>query len=200
MNNKITNASEIIQDLDFGTLVPPDELMQSDIMNAIIVEIYNGWPGPTGRQRVVDKVRFLCERVPQYAKVMGKTELETLEALAKSRNCNYTNYFQDANIPDLSDVYVFDTLEDVRVRFPSKQYVCPRCEGITTDPQECNSGVIVDKKKKEVCNWKSYGLFGTLGKGINVLVKSKSQGFPRPINIFKPIELVDAVIQEGSQS
>jgi len=197
MDNKITSASEIVQTLDFGALVPPENLMQSNIMNEIIVEIYNGWPGPTGRQRVVDKVTFICERIPQYAKIMDKTELEALEILAKARTCNYVNYFQDANIPNLSDVYVFDTLDDLKARFPSKKYCCPRCEGISTDPQVCNSGIIIDKKKKQECDWKVYGLFGDLGKGIRVLVKSKSPDYPRPITIFKPIELIEDVIQEG---
>lgn len=75
----------------------PAALMQSEIMNKIIVEIYNGWPGQVGLERVIEKVNWLCKKVPQYAKVMDKTELETLELFAKSRNCNYINYFQDAN-------------------------------------------------------------------------------------------------------
>lgn len=161
--------------------------MQSDIMNSIIVEIYNGWPGPTGRQRVVDKVTFICKRIPQYAKMMGTTEIEALEYFAKSRTCNYTNYFQDAYIPDLSDVHVFETIKDFLAKFPSKQFRCPRCEGISTHPHACNSGVVIDKKENEVCNWKSYGLFGTLGKGIDVLIKSQSL---KPTHIFKPVELI----------
>ena len=90
MNNRITNADELTSALPFGNMVLPAALLQSEIMNKIIVEIYNGWPGENGLQRVIEKVNFLCERVPQYAKVMGKTELETLELFAKSRNCNYS--------------------------------------------------------------------------------------------------------------
>jgi hypothetical protein len=177
----------------FGNTVLPAALLQSDIMNKIIVEIYNGWPGETGLQRVVEKVNFLCEKVPQYAKVMGKTELETLELFAKSRNCNYTNYFQNANFPDLSEVYVFDTIEDVKAKFPSKQYQCPCCGGISTDYQECNSGKTIDKKGKEVCNWKVYGLFGDMGKGIKVIVKDMFTEIPKPIAMFKPVELLEAI-------
>ena len=37
--------------------------------------------------------------------------------------------------------------------------------------------------KKRKCNWKSYGLFGTLNKGITVVVKEDLQS----VEIFMPI-------------
>lgn len=190
MNHKITSADELAPAWPFDNMALPADLMQSEIMNEIIIEIYNGWPGKIGLQRVIETVTFLCERVPQYSKVMGKTELETLELFAKSRNCSYINYFQNANFPDLSEVYVFDTIEDVKARFPSKQYQCPCCGGISTDYQECNSGKKIDKKGK-VCDWKVYGLFGDMGKGIKIIVKSMLTDFPRPIAMFKPVELLE---------
>jgi len=193
MNNRITNADELTSVLSFGNMVLPADLMQSEIMNKIIVEIYNGWPGKVGLERVNEKVVFLCKRIPQYAKIMGKTELETLELFAKSRNCNYANYFQDANFPDLSKVFVFDTIEDLKSKFPSKQYQCPSCGGISTDYQECNSGKTIDKKGKEVCDWKVYGLFGDLGKGIKVIVKDMFAEIPKPVAMFKPVELLETV-------
>lgn len=193
MNNRITNADELTSALPFGNTVLPAALLQSDIMNKIIVEIYNGWAGKVGLERVIEKVNWLCERVPQYAKVMGKTELETLELFAKSRNCNYTNYFQDANFPNLSEVFVFDTIEDLKLKFPSKQYQCPCCGGISTDYQECNSGKTVDKKGKEICNWKVYGLFGDMGKEIKVIVKDMFTEIPKPVSMFKPVELLETV-------
>jgi hypothetical protein len=191
MNNRITNADELTSALPFGNMMLPAALMQSEIMNKIIVEVYNGWPGQTGLERVKNVVTFICDRVPQYAKVMGKSELETLELFAKSRNCNYTNYFQNANFPDLLEVFVFDTIEDLKARFPSKQYQCPCCGGISTDYQECNSGKIVDKKGKEICNWKVYGLFGDMGKGIKVIVKNMFTDIPKPVAMFKPVELLE---------
>jgi hypothetical protein len=194
MNNRITNADELTSALPFGNMVAPAALLQSDIMNKIIVEIYNGWPGKTGLQRVIEKVTFLCERVPQYAKIMGKTELETLELFAKSKNCNYTNYFQNVNFPDLTEVYIFDTIQDFKAKFPSKQYTCPRCAGISTDYQECNSGRAVDKK---VCNWKVYGLFGDMGEGIKVIIKSMFNEIPKPVAMFKPVELLDSFTNEN---
>lgn len=193
MYNRITNADEIISALHFGNMVLLEGFMQSGITNKIIVEVYNGWPGEIGLERVKNVVTFLCERVPQYAKVMGKTELDTLELFVKSRNCNFTNYFQNANIPDLTDVYVFDTIEDLNSKFPSKKYQCPCCGGITTDYQACNSGKTIDNKGKEACNWKIYGLFGDMGKGIKVIIKGMFTEIPKPVAMFKPVELLDFV-------
>ena len=63
------------------------------------------------------------------------------------------------------------------------------CKGITTDYQECNSGKKMSKGK--ICNWKSYGLFGTCGKGYTCLVKEGFLEHPKVYNIFKPIELTE---------
>lgn len=194
MNNRITKADEILSAVPFGNTVLPAALMQSEIMNKIIVEIYNGWPGKMGLERVAEKVLFIIERVPQYAKVMGKSELETLEIMANARRINYTNWFQNAYFPDLSEVYVFDTVEDFKKQFPSGKYQCPKCKGITTDYQQCNSGVITDKRKKEVCDWKVYGLFGGLGEEIKVIIKDHFIDIPKPISMFKPVELLEAVV------
>ena len=81
----------------------------------------------------------------------------------------------------MENVHVFDTLEDYKKAFPSGKYICPKCEKESTDPYECS---------QEKCDWKVYGLFGDLGKGIKVIVKDKFLEHPVPMNIFKPIELV----------
>lgn len=195
---KISSSKEIIHLLDLTQEQLNTPFMQSEIMSKIMCEVYNGWPEPTGIQRVKDVVHFLFNRIPQYAKIMNKSELDTLTLLAKSRNCNYINYFQNANIPDLSDVMVFKSLDEFKQRFPSGISVCPCCEGFSTDYEECNSGVKLkdyskSKKNKadggKVCDWKIYGLFGDLGKGIKILILDKIEDFPRPARIFKPIEL-----------
>jgi hypothetical protein len=191
MNNRISNADELSSALPFGNTMLPTDLVQSEIMNKIIVEIYNGWVGQVGLERVVKTVNFLCEIVPQYAKVMDKSNVETLEILAKSRNCNYTNYFQECNLPKLSDVYIFETENDFFEKFPSKEYQCPSCSKISTDYQKCNSDYT--DKNGVVCNWKVYGLFGSMGKGIKVLVKDRFTDIPKPIMMFKPIELLEVV-------
>lgn len=194
MNRRITKADEVIPVVSFDINVLPDGFMQSEIMNKIIVEIYNGWPGKIGLERVKDAISFISERIPQYAKVTEKSELETLEIIAKARRVCYTNWFQNAYLPDLSSVYVFDTVEGFRAQFPSGNYQCPKCKGLSTDFQECNSGVFVDKKKKVVCNWKVYGLFGGLGEEIKVVIKDQFENFPKPFSMFRPIELIELPI------
>lgn len=197
-SKKISTSKEIIHLLDLTQEQLNSPLMQSDVMSIILCEVYNGWPGATGIQRAKDVVGFLFNRVPQYAKIMNKSEVDTLDILAKSRNCNFVNYFQNANIPDLDDVMVFKSLDEFKQRFPSGKSVCPCCNAITTNYQECNSGVklIAHSKPKKsktnegkVCDWKIYGLFGDLGKGIKILILDKIEEFPRPTRIFKPIEL-----------
>jgi hypothetical protein len=186
--NKISHSTEL--NFLFKDLVLSADIMQSDLMNQIILEVYNGWPGKVGEERVINVVTLINHRVPQYAAVMLKTELETLELFANSRDVNFTNYFQDANFPDLSGVYVFDTVTAFKNKFPSGKYQCPRCGGTSTDYQVCNSGQIMDKKSKQVCDWKVYGLFGDLGKGIRVIIKEKFTDFPKPVSMFKPLELI----------
>lgn len=188
--NKITHIAELNLDSFFKELVLPANVMESEIMNKIILEIYNGWPGEVGKERVVNVITLLNHRLPQYAKIMGKTEIETLEIFVKAKNTNFTNWFQNANFPDLSEVYVFDTVADLKLKFPSGNYQCPCCEGISTDYQECNSARIVDKKSNKICDWKVYGFFGDLGKGIKVVIKEKFTDFPKPIAMLKPIELI----------
>ena len=174
----------------------PEDIQSSDIIQEILLEIYNGWPGKTGEERVDSCVNVINKRIPQYANAMGKTQLETLTIYAKSRKCNYANWFQDHYLPDLSDVVIVDTVDDFKKKYPSGKYICPCCNAITTDYQECNSGAIVNKTKKSkgsVCDWKVYGLFGDLGKGIKVIVKDKFEEFPKPIAMFKPIEMTEIV-------
>ncbi len=51
------------------TLSP--EIQQSAIIDEIILEIYNGWPGATGNERVVTCVKFISQRIPEYAAEQG---------------------------------------------------------------------------------------------------------------------------------
>ena len=92
------------------------------------------------------------------------------------------NYYQEANQPLIKgdNVKVFDTVEDMMKSIKEYKFRCPACGGISTDPYECNSGVISDGNP---CDWKVYGLFGDLGKGAYVYCKDKLKGE----NIFMPL-------------
>ena len=58
---------------------------------------------------------------------------------------------------------------------PGQEIRCPSCNGISSDPNKCDVS--------EKCNWASYGLFGTMGKGAYVFIKSELRGQ----EIFMPV-------------
>ena len=142
-------------------------------------------------ERIERVVSFISQRIPQYTKLMNIPDLEILEIIAKSRRVNYTNWFQDAYIPDLDaeKTMVFEKEEDFYKKFPSGKSTCPNCGGISTDYYDCNSGLKIGKgKKAPVCNWKAYGFLRS-GKELSIIVKSRLKESITPQLIFPPIEL-----------
>ena len=136
---------------------------------------------------VVRTVQFIRQFTAEYAALLEVTPLEVLAAVEKARDYTAPNYYQQSNFPSLKGVTVFASLGALQAAIPSKQFRCPCCSGVTSDPYTCNSG----EKRKDgaVCNWTSYGLFGTLGKGLRVLVKDAFMSQPRVHEIFMPLEL-----------
>jgi hypothetical protein len=130
------------------------------------------------------KVRFVNGISLHYAKHLNMTQQEVLHIFEENRSYWAMNYYQPANFPRISEknVIVLDDSADFLKQFPSKQYICPACEGISSKPMECTSGIIRNNKE---CDWKSYGLFGCLGKGVTIIYRSN----PRPVTIFRPKEL-----------
>ena len=91
------------------------------------------------------------------------------------------------------DIIIVEDGKGFVAKFPSKKFLCPMCGGISTDPNTCNSGDEMAPGK--VCDWKSWGLFGTMGKGVYVCVKKPFAVF----EIFKPVELVNG-LTKGSEA
>jgi hypothetical protein len=155
------------------------------IIEKIAAECVAGSPGMTGAMRV-GNIQHLLDRVlPEYAFFLGITPDEVLAAIEAKRDVSAPNYYQESNFPPLDGVRVFDTPIAFAEAFPSGRYVCPSCEGISTNAYECDAGTVRDDKP---CNWKAYGLFRTAGKGMRVLVKSTFKDSPRVHEIFMPIE------------
>lgn len=182
---KITTHKDFTGDLFSGRPVF-EELKNNPDYNAVLCEVYNGWPGQTGLQRVQNVVDLLEDRIPQYARIAGKSHAAMLKLFCEKRNVNYTNYFQDENFPDISAVLVFKNLEEFRERFPSGIYLCPYCKGSSKSPYRCDSGIKVSGK---ICNWKVYGLLGGLGNEVKLLFLDRMDEIPRPESIFRPIEM-----------
>jgi hypothetical protein len=166
----------------FGHLNMPSTV---EIITKIAKECAASWPGAEGANRAM-RVQELLDRVlPEYAFVLGLTPDEVLAAIEAKRDYSAVNYYQDANFPSLQGVKVFDTPEAFKAAYPYGRYVCPACAGHSTDPYECNAGTVRDGKR---CDWKSYGLFGTMGKGLRAVVKSTFLDAPRVHEIFMPVE------------
>ncbi|MBU1692320.1 MAG: hypothetical protein KJ958_00860 [Gammaproteobacteria bacterium] len=123
------------------------------------------------------KLAWTVARAEHYAQKTGLSAIDILNAWEKSRDYWYMNYYQDANQPEIKgdNVRVFDTVEDLKAAIGEAKFRCPSCGGVSTNPYECNAS--------QDCNWKSYGLFGTMGKGANVFVKSELRGQ----EIFTPV-------------
>jgi hypothetical protein len=150
----------------------------------------DSWSGETGEERARNLESFLNETLENYSKVLGFTKLEILMAIEGRRDYSEINYYQRANFPLLENVTVFADKEEYREKCPSGKFTCPHCGGVSTDPQDCNSGrKIREARKIKVCNWKSYGFFRTMGRGYQLVIKDTFLKDGIVHHIFKPIEI-----------
>lgn len=107
-----------------------------------------------------------------YAVKTGLTPEAILDAWEGKRTYWYMNYYQPANQPSIEsdNVRVFETVDDLLASIGKTGFRCPNCEAVSKSPYTCDSGV---KAHGKVCDWKVYGLFGHMGKGVSVFVKEK---------------------------
>jgi hypothetical protein len=135
------------------------------------------------------KLSFAVDRAKHYEEKTGIPAGEILTAWESRRDYWYMNYYQDAGQPkiDADSVRVFETKEELLVSLGKAGFRCPHCNGVTQNPYACDSGVMLpladSGEVPKPCNWKVYGLFRSLGKGVHVFVKSELKGE----EIFMPI-------------
>lgn len=131
------------------------------------------------------KLDWAVERAKAYGVALNMDPAKILDAWEDKRDYWYMNYYQDAKQPLIEDgVRVFETSEDLRASVGDAGFRCPACSGVSKSPYECTSGLVTGKgKSKKVCDWKSYGLFGSLGKGAKIFVKANLAGD----TVFMPI-------------
>lgn len=129
-----------------------------------------------------EKVAWVIERAKHYAEKTGLTPEAILDAWEGRRNYWYMNYYQESNQPEIKGdkVRVFETVAELGKSIGEAGFRCPACEGVSKSPYECTSGIT---KNGKTCDWKVYGLFGHLGKGVYVFVKEKAMGE----NLFMPV-------------
>lgn len=123
------------------------------------------------------KLNWVVARSEHYAEKTGISAASILDAWESRRDYWYMNYYQDSMQPEIqgNKVRIFNTVEEANSSIGKQGFRCPKCAGISTDPYECNA--------KDECDWKSYGLFRTAGKGVYVFVKSELRGQ----EIFMPV-------------
>ena len=129
------------------------------------------------------KLKWVLDRAQHYAEKTGMDASEILDMWERKRDYWFMNYYQECNQPEIKDgnVYVFDSVEAYRESVGSAGFRCPMCAGVSHDPYECDSKL--EMSKGITCDWKAYGLLGTLGKGVTIFLKSEMA----MAHIFKPI-------------
>lgn len=140
-----------------------------------------------GLTRNEKAMSFLLDALEQYHTGLGISKLDLLTSWERVRGSIIpVNFYQKSIIPDLEKVAVFETLAQFNEKFPSHKSICPRCEGVSTDYYQCNSGKTV---KGNTCNWIANSAFSGM-KGIYIfMIKEVFEEFPVPNHIFIPIEL-----------
>lgn len=151
------------------------------------------WPGQTGEERAIRLEAFLRKMLGGYSAVLGISQADLLVAFEKRRSYSAINYYQEANFPDLSGVVLLESLDEFKRLYPSGKYRCPACDGESSNPYECDTGLPVGKgKESHACDWKAYGLFGTMGKGLRVAFRNGFLEHGGIEEIFMPVEVVSA--------
>lgn len=150
---------------------------------------YDGWGDRVGG--FTDTIEEICEH---YGEALGYSAIEVFKALEKWRDYSYPNYYQWANFPRLDEVIVFKNSDEMLDKVkPHLGFRCPNCEGKTKSPYVCDSGKKVDDDK--TCDWKVYGLFGTLGKGARITISENWIEKPIVQSIFYPLAWENEKIQ-----
>lgn len=155
------------------------------IMEKLKDEARRSWHGDEGERRAQRLEAFLETLLSEYASVLGLSKFEVLRAIEGARTYSAINYYQSAKFPSLANVRVFDTQAELLAAMPSKRFRCPACNEISTNPYECDSG---KKQNSKVCDWKSYGLFRTAGKGFRFTIREGFLENPIVDEIFMPVD------------
>lgn len=161
-----------------------------DDLRAMWREHDAGWKRQ-GEPTRIEKDAFLDGVLAQYSKAFGMTEDAVFRAIEDRRTYSAVNYYQQSSFPDITGLVTYRTTEAMMTALqPERGFRCPSCNAISKDHQSCDSGSEMAPGK--VCDWKSFGLFGTLGKGLRVVVVEQFLQNGVIHDIFMPIALEDS--------
>ncbi|EIZ1085887.1 hypothetical protein MPI44_004435 [Klebsiella oxytoca] len=138
-------------------------------------------------------VNFIDHMLEQYSETLAVPPGEIIQALESIRSFSAPNFYQEANLPDLGGVTIYETLADFRTAIPSKKFRCPSCGGVSNSPYDCDA-IKVTKEYPDgfICGWKSYGLFRTINKGARILILSEFLTKPVVHEIFMPLDIEES--------
>ncbi len=139
------------------------------------------------KSSIDEMVTFINSMLSDYSAWLGISESELLERMEKIRDITAPNFYQRSKFPQLKEVTLFDTTDDLRKAIGDRGFRCPKCGQESKDYQACDSILLDDEGNN--CNWKAYGLFGTMGKGLTVAVKEQFLKLPQVWDIFMPINM-----------
>lgn len=160
-----------------------------EIIQTLKQKAKESWPGAVGDERATRLETFLRKMLADYSLVMGIPPRDLLVAFENNRNYSAINFYQQANFPALAGVVLIENIDEFKRLYPSGRFRCPSCGGESTSPYECNTGLQVGEgKAQRVCDWKSYGLFGTMGMGMRIAFREGFLEHPKVEDIFMPVE------------
>lgn len=124
------------------------------------------------------KFKWACDRAYYTAVATGLDWKDILASWESHRDYWYMNYYQPANQPEIGggNVFVFDDASAFKAAIGNAGFICPNCGHVGSNPYECTGSD---------CDWKSYGLFGCMGKGAHIFLKDAMRGE----TIFMPVAL-----------
>lgn len=140
--------------------------------HTLVADVVNDEQQSPGFHDYRKTLAWAVNQARHYAEKTGLTPEAILDAWEGKRTYWYMNYYQPANQPSIKSdkVRVFETVDEMLESIGKVGFRCPNCEAISKSPYVCDSGVMAHDK---VCDWKVYGLFGHMGKGVCVFVKEK---------------------------
>lgn len=148
------------------------KIKETNAYTKLLAAVERGEKEAPGFHDYRGKLDWILDRAAHYAEKTGLAAADILTAWEARRDYWYMNYYQDAKQPEIDGdkVRVYETLADLMGAVGGAGYRCPACGGVSTGPYRCDTGIV---REGEPCDWKAYGLFGTLGEGVTVFVKSE---------------------------
>lgn len=162
------------------------------LIDGLIEEILLKEEKVWGRDRLTPMAKFIKVRFTEYAERLSLPVDRLIQSAEKNRGYSAINYYQEAVFPRITDkIKIFETSEELRAVVGNEGFRCPACNGVSKDAYECDTGLPM-KTRSGRCDWKSYGLFGTLGRGFTCIVREHFAEKPIPHHSFMPIAMEKA--------